>query len=274
MPPTHRAYRVWQTSFAVASSDPRVLEQLDRLCHQFASTPALDATAISIEPATDGGFEVAVDRQPGGLRNTPRAAAQRVEWWMMRLASRAERQLTHLHGAVLVRAGRSVLIPGASGVGKSTFALALTAHGFDLLADDIAFADLHGAALHGLRRAPHIHDDAIPILRDAGFAYRPERHLPGFLEVEALDRWHRQPAPLPGLVLLVDWDDDGPTAHHPVTHAEAAIELRKCSYNLKRQPDGGWSAVASLLRDARCARLIRGPDLGAAASVVADLLAA
>jgi len=275
MPATHRAsYRVWQTSFTVASSDRRVLQQLHRLCHQFATAPLLDATAITVEPAADGGFEVAIDGRAGGVRNTARSAARRTEWWMMRLATHAEQELVHLHGAVLVRDGRSLLIPGASGAGKSTFALAMTAHGFDLLADDIAFADLDGATLHGLQRALHVHDDALPILRDAGFTYQPKHHMHGFLEVEALDQWHRQPAPLPKLVLLVDWDDDGPTAHHPITHAEAAIELRKCSHNIKQRPDGGWAAVASLLRDARCARLIRGPDLASTAKAVAALLAA
>ena len=268
------SYRVWNTDFRVEAGDAAVLSALDRVCHQFAAAPVHDATSIKIAVGTAGGFEVSVDGGPGDIRPTPDRAAQRAEWRMMRIATRAERRFIHLHGALLVRDGRSLLIPGRSGTGKSTFALAMTAHGFDLVADDIAFADLDGATMHGLRRAPHIHNDAVPILVEAGFNYRPERHAPGFLEVEALERWHEGPAPLPSLMLFVDWDDDGPSAHHPVTHAEAAIELRRFSHNLKRQSDGGWTAAARLLRDTHCARMIRGPDLRAASAAVAELLAA
>ncbi len=50
------------------------------------------------------------------------------------------RGLSSLHAAALVDGGRAVLLPGASGVGKSTLALALLRGGFALLADDAPFA--------------------------------------------------------------------------------------------------------------------------------------
>jgi len=250
-----------------------VLTHLNRLCHQFEAQHHPGAVPIEVT-AVEGQFQLTVGGQDGGIRPTALRAAQRAEWWMMRLASRAEQDLIHLHGAVLSRNGRTLLVPGASGTGKSTFALAMTTHGFDLVADDISFADLDQSTLRGLQRAPHVHDDAIPLLTAAGFDYRPQQHLPGFLEVEAIENWHRGPSPLPSLILFVDWDNEGPPDHHAITHAEAAIELRRFSYNLKRQPDGGWSAARELLSDTRCMRLIRGPDLQLASRTVADLLAA
>jgi hypothetical protein len=272
MLPPHAAYRVWNTDFIVTSSLPEALRALDRLCHQFMSEPSSEAVPVAIEPAEDGSFEVAVGSLPHETRPSEQRAARHAEWGMMRVASRAEQAMVHLHGAVLAHRGRTVLIPGASGTGKSTFALALVAQGFELVADDISFVDLDAGLVQGLQRAPHVHRDAIPLLRDAGFPYRPELHVPGFLEVEAIDRWHRGPAPLPSLVLFVEWEGDDGIDYHTISHAEAAIELQRFSHNLKLRPDGGWAAARRLLAQSRCARMLRAQDLVAAGEVVEQLL--
>jgi len=44
-----------------------------------------------------------------------------------------------LHAAGLARQGKGVLVPGASGSGKSTTSVALVRAGFDFLSDDTVF---------------------------------------------------------------------------------------------------------------------------------------
>lgn len=55
--------------------------------------------------------------------------------------------LAALHAAALSEGGRGVLLPGASGTGKSTLALALLRGGFALLSDDAPFARRDAAGI-------------------------------------------------------------------------------------------------------------------------------
>lgn len=271
--PTGRsAYRVWKTDFEVTSAVPEVLRVIDRLCHQFASTEPAEAVPIAISHRDDGSYAIEAGPLAAERRPSAERAARYAEWAMMRIASRAEQSMVHLHGSVLKHGDRTLLIPGASGTGKSTFALALVASGFELLADDISFADVESGLVHGLRRALHVHRDAVPLLQTAGFPYRPELHVPGFFEVDMVDRWHRGPAQLPSLILFIERDEAGPPVYHSISHAEAAIELQRYSHNLERQPGGGWRTACQLLERAHCARMIRGEDLVAATQAVRDLL--
>lgn len=62
-------------------------------------------------------------------------------------ASLAAKGVALLHACVLEVGGRAVLVVGPSGAGKSTFAGAALAHGWPVLADDIAALTDHGGRI-------------------------------------------------------------------------------------------------------------------------------
>lgn len=63
--------------------------------------------------------------------------------------------LLHLHAALFTLDGRTYVLPGASGAGKTSAALAVGRHGGELLADDAVYVDAELRAW-GVRRPPHV----------------------------------------------------------------------------------------------------------------------
>lgn len=65
-----------------------------------------------------------------------------IGWWAEEVG------LTFAHAAVVGRDGSCILLPGRSGSGKSTTALAAAVHGLDFLADDVCLLDTTTCTAH------------------------------------------------------------------------------------------------------------------------------
>lgn len=65
-----------------------------------------------------------------------------IGWWAEEIG------LTFAHASVVGRDGACILLPGRSGSGKSTTALAAATHGLDFLADDICLLDTTACTAH------------------------------------------------------------------------------------------------------------------------------
>ena len=165
-----------------------------------------------------------------------------------------------------------MLIPGASGIGKSTLSLAMATNGFEMLGDDIVFQDTASGVIHPFHRALIVRDGTIPLLETAGYKRDRAHELRYYLQVEALTSWRSTPSPPLSHVLLVDWDEEGPVEIAPISHAEAATELRRFSHNIKQHPDGGWPLLEQILAPTRVYRLLRSQDLLAAVNAIRELL--
>ena len=265
-------FRLWHTTFRVTTDDPDVTRDLARLCRQFAHADGEAEETFDVERTPGGAYEIhrngaVVDRAETALR-----AATRLEWQMVSAAVAAENEYVHFHGAALTRAGRTVLIPGRSGIGKSTLALALACNGFELLGDDIVFVDPTSLRTHPFPRALHVHDNALPLLARAGFEYQPERHLGQYLEAKALRSWRREPAGPISTVLFVEWDAGGAVETLPMTQAEVAVELGRFSKNLRQLPEFGLPMLQRLLAPTRNLRVLRTQDLAAAVRVIREFV--
>lgn len=78
-----------------------------------------------------------------------------------------------LHGALLRSPkGDIILLGGDSGQGKSTLALGLSLHGFDLLSDDIAAFDPVTGKLRPIPMASSVKEGAWPLFKDSALALR------------------------------------------------------------------------------------------------------
>ena len=270
--PSVAHYRLWRTNFRVTASDACVANYLHRLCHQFEAEPAEDAVELEVRRGSGGGWEICEDGDAVQRRKTAVGAARHVEWRMVRMAARAEQEYVHWHGAALTRRGHTLLIPGAPGTGKTTLGLALTVQGFELIGDDVVFMEPDSGAVHPFHRALQVRDDAIPRLDAAGVQFRRSLRLPGFFEAGAVDHWRFTPSPPLSHVLFVEWETHGPVEVMPITQAEAAIELRRFSYNLRQRADGGWPVLQRVLAPVACYRLLGSDSLRATAAVIRDLV--
>ncbi len=102
-----------------------------------------------------------------------------------------------LHAAACVSPqGTAVLFPGASGVGKSTTALALALQGWRCLSDDLVFVDLEAGQVNGCDPAIRLDQPAPPELAPLPGGWHHALHEVAGLKGEALRSHHYRP-PLP-----------------------------------------------------------------------------
>lgn len=206
-------------------------------------------------------------------------ALDHVEWHICDQAIRRRNDLLHVHGAALAGPHSSVLLPGKSGIGKTTFALALALRERDgrrrvrMLSDDVVFLRTDSWCPESFPRAFHMHDDALLRLAPLGLRFEPTDVIDDHLCVRVLGAWDHSPGPPLRHVVFPQLDPDGPLALEPITAAEATLELLRYSKNLKTQPRFGLDLLPALLERVECYVLRRNDDLAGAADMVLDLMA-
>lgn len=236
--------------------------------------------------AEEGLWELTFQDEDLAFREGLVRAVSHLEWHLCEQAIARRNDLLHVHGAALSGPigssgqsgqGASVLLPGRSGIGKTTFALALALRGREqgvrLLSDDVVFLHTGSWAPESFPRAFHVHDDALPRLEPLGLRYAPEDHIGAHLCSTVLDTWEARPGAPLRYVVFPHLDPDGPIALEPISGAEATVELMRYSKNLRRFPRHGLDLVPRLLSQTECYVLRRNDDLAAAADVVLALLA-
>lgn len=265
-------YRMWRTTMRVITDDAAVARAIDRLCRQFSTEPSEEAIEFEVRRCQEHGWHIEREGRRLATEDDAIAAATQTEFEMVDTAVIAERGFIHWHGSGLTREGRAILIPGQGRAGKTTLSLAMTEQGFELLGEDVVFVDPATRLVHPFQRAILLRDGTQAALRRAGVKL-PNRsqRIGRLLPVEAVRHWRREPAEL-AMVLLVDWDEAGPVEIIEIGQAEAAVEIRAFSHNLKRRRDGGWARLAQTLSGVRCYRLLRSQDLVAAAAAIRQLL--
>ena len=117
---------------------------------------------------------LAIDGRPVMYPLPDRMAVPMLEWGMnWVVATRAHRYLL-LHAASVERHGRVLLLPGASGAGKTTLCAMLAARGWRLFSDEFAVIDPRSGRCRPLPRALSLKNDGIALARtvfpDAVFA--------------------------------------------------------------------------------------------------------
>jgi len=154
--------------------------------------------------------------------------------------------LVAIHAAVVAVDGVIVLIPGESGVGKSTLCIAAAQTGAAVLSDEYALVDTTSGLVTGWNRPVR--------MRRAGGVDR---------FAIAVDS-----APLPvGLVAVLRYDGNTTPSHSTITPGETAVSLMANTVCAQSRPDESLDAALAI---AQVARAIAGTR-GAAAPAFAEL---
>lgn len=270
-------YDLLGTLSQVATNSLEFQATLDRLNHEFrtrasAVRPGRPITRYeAVYHATAETWELTCDGAELPWFSGLLGAASYVEWHLCDRAIEHRQDLLHVHGAALAGEEASLLLPGRSGIGKTTLALAAALRGLRLLSDDVIFLHTDTWQPECFPRSFHVHDDALPRLAAMGLRYTPEEVIGGYLCASVLRPWNRAPGPPVRYVVFPRFAPHGPLALRPITSAEAAVELMRYSKNLRRFPRFGLDLVPRLLEGAECFVLERNDDLAAAADVLVQL---
>ena len=161
--------------FVVAVRTP-IARLADALATLYADFPLMDDCAFAdfhVEIAPRRGLRYWVRPQAvftlgGWFRHDPfplSVAPAFFEWGLNCCVSRGVQQYLALHGAVVERNGRALVLLGASGAGKSTLCAALIIGGWRLLSDELTLITPGSCSVVPLPRPISLKNDAIDLVR-------------------------------------------------------------------------------------------------------------
>ncbi|MGO8947351.1 MAG: hypothetical protein ACLQUY_06765 [Ktedonobacterales bacterium] len=133
-----------------------------------------------------------------------------------------------LHAGAVARRGVAVLLPNASGAGKTTLTLALASRGWLPLTDDICpLVEVDGELVAmGCRRCCHLRMPSQALLDSVGIAVKGP--LGGLSHYYRPQRWGK-PAPVRGIV-IPRYTVSVPTSLVPITQAECLAQLAAMNF--------------------------------------------
>jgi hypothetical protein len=159
-----RRYRLLGTTFRVR-------------CATRAQQALVHAALAHLEVAGDAAPDVTLDLLADGTGHAVLENGREIErcrslealtplvkasFW--RLAVNRSRYFLQIHAAVLMRAGRCVLLPAEAGSGKSTLAAGLAANGFRYLSDEAALLELPSLRVRPVPLALTLKPGSVPLL--------------------------------------------------------------------------------------------------------------
>lgn len=131
-------YRLLDLDFRLFVSPGNLRRRIEPLLAPLApGAPPDDTSPLQIDlRVEDGCFVLAANGEPIGWCASSGQVVPMFKASLLRFALQRSRDFGAIHAAAVGRNGHSVLLPGASGSGKSTAAAALVAAGLQLLGDD------------------------------------------------------------------------------------------------------------------------------------------
>jgi len=192
------------------------------------------------------------DRDPSG-DNPPPEAWDQLEQTVTLFAVRGLVRFVAVHAAVLESNGRAIVIPAASGGGKSTLSIAAHRAGLGVLSDEYALIDPSSGLVTGWPRP-------VRTLRADGTV---DRH-----QIATAS----EPIPVGLLAFLTHQEQAGPGdagGWSPLTPAQAVGELLSHTICARDRPHESFDAALAVARTARAVKGSRGEADDEVAALVA-----
>ena len=206
---------------------------------------------------------------------TEREAVDWLLWDVNRQVALASTRFLLVHAAGVERAGRAVMLPGASGAGKTTLAAGLVVAGFGYLTDELVALSADGASIAPFPKSLALDAGSLAALRGLPEA----RAVPGagaasgtvYIAADVLRPGAPSPGCEPAVIAFPRYRPDASaSALHLLSDADALLELLTHTVNLGDHGGGGMQALADLVERCWCVR-IDVADLAGAIRLVEDV---
>lgn len=191
-----------------------------------------------------------------------RLAMPFAEWGLNWCICSHAHQFLIFHSAVVEKAGRTAILAGPPGSGKSTLCAALLARGWRLFSDELALLDPARGRLLPIPRPVALKGASIELIEELlprfhiGRIFAPTHkgtlaHL--CPPAEAVER--QGESALPGWVLFPTHAENADTRLVPLGKAAGFLRLERNSFNYDRLGRRGFDALGQLIATADCYEL-------------------
>ena len=201
-----------------------------------------------------------------------------LEWGLNWCVSTHCHQYLIVHGGVVERDGRALVLPAPPGSGKSTLCAALVARGWRLLSDELALVDLSGQTVTPMPRPISLKNQAIDAIRTFWPEARIGEVVPDTIKGSVahvrppIDSVRRADEPAkPGWIVLPRFEQGARTELRALSKCEAFMRLVDSAFNYSIHGRTGFQALAELVDASRCYAFTYGGSLDEAANVFDDV---
>ena len=182
-----------------------------------------------------------------------------------------------IHAAAVERADQVLLLPGGSGIGKSTLCAGLVDAGWRLLSDELALLDPAGGRIFPLARPISLKNDAIDIIRDLAPevvlgppATDTRKGTVVHMKPPAQSVLRAQEAGSPRWIVMPAFAEGTPLHLDPISKASAFIRVADHALNYQVLGATGFHALVRLIDACACYEM-RHAALDAAVAALTDL---
>lgn len=271
-----RTFRALEHTFAVRSNDAAIARHVEDIFADLTVDEAPGGTYLLADLGTDDTPRFLLRWGDEHLARTvaPGRALSMLQWHVNQRAVSSTTGHLLLHAAAAEWAGGALALPAPMNAGKTTLVAALVDDGFGYLTDETLALDRDT-----LRVRPYPKPLSIdPGSREVLARLRPDVHAS--LRTTLEWQWHVPASSIrPGAVVgptplrwvvAPRYELGATTRLEPLARAEAVLVLAGQSFD---QPlgAGGFRALADVVRQCACSRLVVG-DLAAAATMIGHLV--
>jgi hypothetical protein len=219
----------------VAANVERLLTTLRIPAHASPTTYRLEPIARSDE------YTVWRESEPIGTVADATTAVELLLWAIDEAAVQASDRLLLVHAGAAEKGGRVVVVPGASGAGKSTVVSALVDRGWRYVTDEVVALDLKSKLVAPYPRAAKVELPAAVLLGlvEAGAGNPPDAYRVPFPAGSG--------APV-AMVVVPSVEPAAPVMLAPMRPADAVSTMAASTWNLSRHRQSGLDLLASLAR--------------------------
>lgn len=258
--------------FEIRCPDAETVDLIGCVFDDFLGAPADTVHAKTYEIGSHGSRECVTVAASDGSRHVfdnPADLIFHLDKDITIELQRRRPELLFVHGAVLVRHSRAVILAAPAGTGKSTFTFAALQNGLDFFSDELAPVDLRDFTVHSYRRALHLKSrPPLPYsLPEDTIFYGTSCYVPA---PARLNDTHRMPAQIAAVVFLRR-ESSSTAGLRVISRASGAAHVMANGLNLLAHEAVGLDAAVALSQAVPCFE-VDVTDLESAVGQVKDLL--